>query len=118
MGVRPLLLQELGDAHRTEQVHFDGGVEGRVEADGGRRVHDNVGRREQAAVFVVEAETVDGDIAADDAHTPLGLSVEALAQLGAQPVEAVVAKDLAAGPVGGRRPSPRPDEEHQLAVRH
>ena len=35
---------------RPEQVDLDGGVEGGVEADRGRRVDDDVARREQAAV--------------------------------------------------------------------
>ena len=116
MGARPLFAQQLSHPHRTQQVHLDGRVEWRLEADGRRRVHHNVGRREQTPVLRVETEPIDRDIAAHNIHPALDLGVEAIAELGTHPLEAVVAKDLAPGPLGRRGAPPGAHEQHQFAV--
>ncbi len=54
-----------GDPGRAEQVDLDGLVERGVEADGGRRVDDDVAGGQQSAAVVVEAEPVAADVTGD-----------------------------------------------------
>jgi hypothetical protein len=116
MGVGPLFPQERCHPHRAQQVDLDGRVQRRVEAHGSRGVHDDVGRCECPPVIVAQAQPVDGDIAADNPHAALDLDVEVFTPLRPETVEAVVAEDLPARPVCGRRPAPGPDEQHQFAL--
>ena len=81
MGSGPFSAQHLRDAHGPEQVDLNGRVDGRVEAHGRRRVDHHIGRCKQRPVFVAEAQAVDGDIAGDDAHSPLDFGVEAVSDL-------------------------------------
>ena len=118
MGVRALLAEQLCHPHRAQKVDLDGRVQGRLEADGGGRVHHDVRGGEQAPVLFVEPQAVDGNVTADDAHPALHLGVEVPAQLLTEAVEAVVAEDLAPGSLGGRCTPPGPNQQHNLAVRH
>jgi hypothetical protein len=106
----------LRHAGRAEEVDLDGGVEGRVEADGGGRVHRGSARVQQGPAFVVEAEAVDADVARDGDDAAADLLVEAVAPHLAQAVEAVVAQDLPAHPVGGGGAAPRAHQQDQLAA--
>ena len=63
----------------------------------------------------VQAEPVDADVAGQHVHPAIHLGVEAVAELGAQAVEAVVLQDLATHPVG-RAPAPRADQQGHLAL--
>ena len=81
-------------------------------------MHDDIRRREQAAVTLLETEAVDGDVTGDDPNPPFDLVVEPVAPLLAQAVEAVVPEDLAPSAVTRGRPSTGAHEEYQLAVRH
>ena len=101
-----------------DQVDLDGGVEGGVEAHPGRGVDDGGAGGEQGPALVVEAEPVDRHVARDHRDPPGHLGVEAVAQLGPQAAEGVVAEDLPLGPGGRGRPPPAPDEQDQLAVGH
>ena len=65
LGGGPLPGRRHGRGHpgRAQQVDLDGGVERRVEADGGGRVHDDVALGQQRQPVVVEAEAVGGHVA-------------------------------------------------------
>jgi hypothetical protein len=111
------VVEGLGDAAGAEQVDLDRAVERRVEGHGGRAVDHDVAAGQRGPAGVVEAEAVGADVAGDHLHPPLDGGVElGLAQLLAQPVEGVVAEDLAAGPRLHRRPLAGSDEQHQLTA--
>ncbi len=112
------LVAEVGDARRPEQVDLDGRVERRVERDGRGRVDDDVARRPDGAVDVVQAEPVAGDIAGDRGDPAGHRRVEVGAVLGAEAVEGVVLEDLLAGPLGGGRALAVADQQHEVAVGH
>ena len=89
---------------RTEEVDLDGVVEGGVEADGGGRVHDDVARGERRPARPSSSPSPSVDTSpATACRRPADRVVEAVAQLGAQSVEAVVAQDLARHPARRRR---------------
>jgi hypothetical protein len=111
-------VERLDDAAGTEEVHLDRAVERRVEGDRGGRVDDDVAAGQRGPALVVEAEAVGADVAGDRGDPPGDLVVEPVAQLPAQPVEGVVAEDLAPGPLGDARALARADQQHQLAPRH
>ncbi len=105
-----------GHPDRPEQVDLHRRVEGRVEAHGGGRVdHDRAGGQ-QLFAGAVQAEPVDADVAGHDVDPAVHLGREAVPELGAEPVEAVVPEDLAAHPVG-RAPPSRADQQGHLAIR-
>ena len=101
---------------RAEQVHLDGAVQGRVEGHRRRRVdHDVTGRRADRGPASSRPSPSLPDVAGDRVEPAGDHVVEAPAELAAEPVEAVVAQDLApsalgrtpgAGP-GGRARRPR-----------
>ncbi len=70
---------------------------------------DDVGRGERRPPVLVEAETVLPDVTGHGAHPSGHLVGEAVAELVAQPVEAVVLDDLAGQPGAGVGPAPGPD---------
>ncbi len=92
---------------RAEQVDLHGRVQRRVEADRRRRVDDRLAGGQQLLAGGVEAEAVDAHVAGHDQHPAVHLGVEVGAELGAEPVEAVVLEDLAAHPVGRAAPPGR-----------
>jgi len=96
--------ERLGEAGRPEQVDLHGGVERCVEAHRGRRVDDHVTAGEERPSVRVEAKPLLPDVPGDDAEPPRGLGVEAVAELGPQAIEAVVAQDLPLQAVGGAGP--------------
>jgi hypothetical protein len=82
-------------------------------------VDDDVAAGQRGPVGVVEPEAVAGDVAGDHRDPPGHHLVERRrAQLGAQAVEGVVTEHLAPGPLGGRGPLARPDQQHELAAGH
>ena len=89
-----------GDPGGTEQVDLDGLGQGGVEGDGGGRVDDDVAGGQGGPALVVEPEAILPDVAGDGPDPAGHLGGEAVAQLGAEAVEAVVADHLAgqAGP--------------------
>ena len=121
-GRRRALAGELEERRRhpgrTEQVDLDRAVERRVEADGGgasgrrcrsvARSRPPLGSRPRPSV---------ADVARDRGEPAGDLVVEAVAELGAQAVEAVVAEDLAAGPLGGALAPARADEQRRSRSR-
>jgi hypothetical protein len=108
-------LQHRCDPGRAEQVDFYRGVEGRIEADRGGRMHHRRTGREQFSGSVVEAETVNGDVAGDRDDAPGGFLVKTFAELAPETLEAVVAQDVSFNPVFGPTPA-RPDEQDDLCV--
>jgi hypothetical protein len=110
--------ERLGHPPRAQQVDLDGGVERRVEADGGGRVDYHVAAGQFGPPAVVQAQPVGGHVARHHRDPPGDLVVEPVAQLAPQPLEAVVAEHLPAHPFGCRRPPPGPDQQHQLAAGH
>ncbi len=105
-----------GDARGPQEVDLDGRVEGGVEGDRRRRVDDDVARRQDSPPLVVEIEAVVAHVSRHrDEPTP-HLVGEAVAPFGAQAVEAVVAHDLASGPLRRRQPAGGSYEHHDLAV--
>ena len=67
--------------------------------------------------FVVEPEAVGGHVAGHGGDTGGHLGVEPFTELLTEQVETVVLQNLAGGPLQGRRPSSRSDEEDHPAVR-
>ncbi len=123
-GTRPTLTGRQLASHlhgrrhpgRTEEVDLDGGVEGGVEADGGGRMDHDVALREPLAAGLVESETIGGDIPGHGLHPGGHLGLEAVAELVAEAVEAVVPQDLLGGPLPGGRTTPGADQQDDLAV--
>ena len=78
---------------------------GESKLTGRGRVDEDVARRDRAAAVFVEAETVDRHVAGDGGHAARGHLVErcGTTEFAAQPVERVVAKDLAGDPVACAR---------------
>ena len=99
-----------------EEVDLDRLVERGVEADRRRRVDDHVGACEEPAPLVVEPQAVLPDVAGHRDQSPGGLGVEAVPELGAQPIEAVVADHLPLHPLSGRRSPPGSDEHDDLGI--
>ena len=106
-----------GDPGRAEQVDLDGLVERGVEADGRRGVDDDVAGGEEPPAVVVEAETVAADVTGDGDEPAGRLVGEAVAELVAEAVEAVVLQDLAGRPLRRAGPATRTDEHDDLGVR-
>ena len=115
-----------GDARGPQEVDLDGGVEGGVEGDGGGRVDDDVARGQDLPALVVEAEPVPAHVTGHRHQAAFDLVGEAVAPLGSEPVEAVVADDLpcrsAPTPTGagwagrGRRPRSRARERRSRST--
>ena len=116
---RALTSSVVGDARRAEQVDLDGAVEGGVEAHrrggSGRRCRSSASARRPSSSRPSPSSPTSPAIVV---QPPGDLLVEAVAELAAQPVEAVVAEDLARGALGRRWPSARADEHDDLAVGH
>ena len=118
MGRDAEVAERAGDARRAHQVDLDGQVEGRVEAHRRGRVDHHVTRREHGPSLVGEAQAVGADITFDHLHPACDRLVERglAAELGAEPVEAVVLEDLPRGPLLDRAHPSGPDQQDQLAV--
>ena len=97
-----------GHPGRPEQVDLDGGVERGVEADRGGRVHDDVALATGAASPSSSSPSPSvADVAGHGGDPGGHLVVEAVPELCAQAVEAVVLEDLPGGPLHrGRRGGP------------
>ena len=104
---------------RAEQVTLTAVVERRVKLTVAGRSGWKMSQLAMAGVLVVEAETVDRDVARDRDHAAGGHLVEGLGptQLAAQSIERVVAEDLRAMRCRALR-RPVPHEQHQLADGH
>ena len=117
VGGRPDLVHGGGDPRGAEQVDLDGLGQRGVEGDRGGRVDDDARLGEGGAAFVVESEPLLPHVSGDGAD-PLGdLVVEAVAQLVAQAVEAVVLDDLAGQPGRCVGPAAGPHQEGDLRPR-
>ncbi len=101
---------------RSEEVHLDCGVERRVEADGCRRVHDDVAFGEAPETLLVEAEPVLSDVTGDRGDPRCDLGVEGVPAFGPEPVEAVVPQDLPGRTLQRAGTATRSDQEDDLAV--
>ena len=95
------LVEGGGQPDRAEKVDLHGGVQRRVEADGGGRVDHDLAGSQQLLAGAVEAEAVDAHVPCHDEDPAVHLGREAVAEVGAEPVEAVVPQDFAAHPVDG-----------------
>ncbi len=80
-------------------------------------MHHEVAARELLEPCCVQAQPVGPDVAGHGRDPGCDLLVEAVAELRAQAVEAVVPEDLLGGPLDRRRPASGPDQEHHLTVR-
>ncbi len=112
------LVQRLGNSRRTEQVHLDGTVQGRVERDRCGAVDHDVAGGEEFAPCLVEREAVASDVAGNRMQAAGDLVVEPIAELAAESVETVVAEDLAPRSLGRSVALPGADDDHDLASGH
>ena len=102
----------ISDAPGPEKVDLDRGVEGGVEGHRCRRVDDEIAGGQLGETLRVEAQAVLADVARHGHDPPCHVVGEGVAQLGAEPVEAVVADDLLHGAIKRSRPPARTDGEH------
>jgi TetR/AcrR family transcriptional regulator len=116
MGGDAERIESVDQAARTEQVHFDGGVEGGVERNARGGVHDDVAGGQKGAALVVEPKAVYTDIAGDRGDPATHLGGEPVAQLGPEPVESVIAQHLAAQAFLNGGAAARTNEKHQLTA--
>ena len=105
-----------GHAGGPEQVDFDGGVERRIETDGGGRMDDDVTLRKELTPVVVETEAVRGHVAGHRRDPAGHFGLEPVAVLLTQAVEAIVAEDLTGHPLGRCRPASGAHQEHHPGV--
>jgi len=112
------LLQGLGNTRRTKQVHLYGPVQGRVESHSRRSVDHDVTRPEQCPTGRIEGQTVSSHVASDRVETVGDHGVETLAELTAEPGEAVVAQDLPPRAFRGFLVLAGPDDDDDLTLGH
>ena len=105
-----------GHPGRAEQVDLDRLGQRGIEGDGGGGVDDHVGRGQRGPPGVVEPEAVLAHVAGHGLDPAGHLIGEGVAQLVAQPVEAVVLDDLASHPRGGVGPASRPDQHRDVRL--
>jgi len=109
--------QSRGHARRPHEVHLHGGVQRRVEAHGGGGVDHRLAGRQEVASAVVQAQAVYGHVPGHRQQPRPDHVVEVGAPLVTQPVEAVVAEDVAPGTLLGAPPA-RSHDDDDLAVGH
>ena len=88
-------LAGLEQAIRSQQVGLDRCVEWAVEADGGGGVDDDVAAAQQREIGWGEPEPVDADITWHGGDSPVADVVEVAVPRCTEPLECLVAQDLA-----------------------
>jgi hypothetical protein len=112
------LPQGVRDTQRTEKVHLDGPVQGRVECHGRGSVNDDVTRPEHGSPSFVERKPVSSHVPANRVKTPGDHFFESIPELPPEAVEAVVAENLPSGPFGGPLTLPGAHEHDDFAFGH
>ena len=111
-----MVVQQIRDAGRAEQVHLDGTVERRIERDARGRVDDDIARGERGSIRVVQSESIGSDVAGHHRQTSCHRGVEVGSEFGAQTIEGVVLQDLLAHSIDGRRATAVANQQHHRAV--